>query len=232
MTLMVEPSGEPAASSQTGPTKITGTETDPTKPFPPQLPPDPGTAPTVPVEYRLPLEGRTSPPTALPSAQERMAALVGVQKAKRRRGFIIGLLVGQLLIVALDFGGKQLIHLLRHKFRFSAPIPLEAVVFIGMTAGIVLTALLIFFILGLQGMGYVFGSKKKVGLFTAVARGMKRSFKAAWALGLTLSVVGGTAWFMIPRDQWKPTARYLRDQGEKGYQGAKGWVESVVKPPK
>lgn len=230
---MVEPSPEARETSQTDATKIQPQDpTDATKIATPrpQLPPDPGTAPTVPTEYRLPLAGKTSPPTVLPSAQDRMAALNARQKAKRRRGFIIGLLAGQLLILAMDLGGKALMKALRNRVKFDAPIPLEAIVFIGMTAGIIFTGLLIFFVLGCQGMGYVFGTKK-VGFFTAVGRGIKRSFKAAWAVGLTLGVVGGTAWFMIPREQWKPTAKYLEEKGRKGVQGARDWVEKIVKPP-
>lgn len=181
------------------------------------------------MEEKPPEPAPPVPAVPKPTREERMAKINETQKGRGRRGFLIGLLAGQVLIVAMDFGGELLIHLLRDKVTFNAPIPLRAVVFIGMTAGIVMTGLLILFILGLQGAGYVVG-KKKVGFFTAVGRGMKRLWKAAWAVGLTLSVVGGTAWFLIPRKEWKPTAEWMQDKGDKAYQGAKGVVEKVIKP--
>ena len=157
-----------------------------------------------------------------------MANIQKIQKTRRRRGFLIGLLAGQILILAMDFGGVLLIHFLRNRVRFAGPLPLESLVFLGMTAGILITALLIAFVLGIQGAGYVFG-KKKVGFWTAVGRGMKRVGKAAWALGLTLGVIGGTAWFLIPRAFWKPTAAYVQEQGQKAYDGTKDWIRETLK---
>lgn len=158
------------------------------------------------------MEQPENPPAAevapKPTAKERQAAIHAGQKKKRLRGFLYGLLAGQILIIALDLGGSLLLHLFKDRLRMNAPVTLQALVFIGMAAGIVMTALLIFFVLGLQTLGSAFG-KKKVGFFTAVGRGMKNAFKAAWALGLTLGVIGGTAWFMIPAREWRPTADYL-----------------------
>ena len=159
-----------------------------------------------------------------PSAAERMANIHQIQKSRRRRGFLIGLLVGQLLIVALDFGGEGLVRLLGERVRFEPPVPLRALVFVGMTAGIVMTALIVLFLLGLQGAGWAFGKARR-GFFAAVGVGLKRVWKAAWSLGLTLGVIGGTAWFLIPRQEWKPTGQWLKAQGEKGYKGAKDWLK-------
>ena len=163
-----------------------------------------------------------------PSAAERRAAIETGQKTKRRKGFIMGLFVGQVIIIGIDLGFHFLIPVIEKKYQFNSPIPVQSLVFIGMTAGIVMTGLLIFFILGLQGAGYVFG-KKKVGFFTAVGRGMKRVFKAAWALGVTLGVIGGTAWFMIPGPSWKPTQAYLVEQKEKAVDKAKTFAEDLLK---
>ncbi len=163
-----------------------------------------------------------------PSAAERRAAIETGQKTKRRKGFVLGLFVGQLLIIGIDVGFSFLIPVIEKKYRFNSPLPIQSLVFMGMTAGIVMTALLIFFILGLQGAGYVFG-KKKVGFFTAVGRGMKRVFKAAWALGLTLGVIGGTAWFMIPGPWWKPTQAYLVEQKDNAVDKAKAFAEDLLK---
>lgn len=167
------------------------------------------------------------------SAEERMANLLRLQRARRRKGFLIGLVVGQGLIIAMDFGGELILKLLSKRIQFSPPpgLSLRGLVFMGMTAGIVLTGLLIFFILGLSGAGYVFGNKKKAGFVTAIGRGMKRVFKAAWAVGLTLGVIGGTSWFLIPRNEWKPTAGYLEGQGRKAVDGTKDWLKRVVTPP-
>lgn len=137
----------------------------------------------------------------------------------KARAFLTGLLAGQLLILLLDLGGGFLLR--SFKGRVKVPIPLEAIVFIGMTAGIVLTALLIFFALGVRGLGWTFG-KKDVGFFSAVGRGIRSTLQAAGALGLTLGIVGGTAWFMIPRAEWKPTVRFMDAQKERAVKWADG----------
>lgn len=169
-------------------------------------------------------QAENAPAAAKPTADERRAAIHEGQKRKRKRGFLYGLLAGQVLIILLDLGGRALLHLLRDRVRINAPVALEALVFIGMAAGIVITALMILFVLGLQGVGWAFG-KKKTGFFTAVGRGLKRVFQAAWALGLTLGVIGGTAWFMIPGNEWKPTVEYLDAQKDKAVHKAKGWID-------
>ena len=71
--------------------------------------------------------------------------------------------------------------------------------------------------------------KKKVGFFTAVGRGIKRMAQAAWALGLTLGVIGGTAWFMIPGREWKSTAEYMEAQKDRAVHKAKGWIDGLKK---
>ena len=150
------------------------------------------------------------------------------QKARRRRGFLWGLLAGQIVILILIFGGRAALHFLRDRVTFNPPIPLEALVFIGMAAGILFTALLIFFVLGLQGAGYVLG-KKKAGFFTSVGRGIRRCFHAAWALGLTLGVIGGTAWLLIPSGEREPTLDYMKDQGDKAIRKTKEWAEETLR---
>lgn len=170
-----------------------------------------------------------APEAPKPSAEERRAAIEAGQKTKRRKGFILGLFVGQLIIVGIDLGFSLLLPIIEKKYRFNSPLPIQSLVFIGMTAGIVMTALLIFFVLGFQSASYVFG-KKQVGIFTAVGRGMKRVFKAAWALGLTLGVIGGTAWFMIPGVWWRPTADYLDQHRKDAVEKIKQKAEDLLKP--
>jgi hypothetical protein len=191
--------------------------------------PDPGMAPKVPDEYRLPFHGKLTSPTAAPSPTERRANLDRIQKTRKRKGFLIGLLAGQVLVIGLDIGGVLILRAIEHKYAFKAPIPLQALVFLGMAGGIAITALLILFVLGLQGAGYVFGTKK-VGFFTAVGRGIRRVWKAAWALGLTLGIVGGTAWFMIPGTRWKDTTDYMKEHRDKAIRDARTWAEDFLKP--
>jgi hypothetical protein len=167
------------------------------------------------------------PAAKKPSAEERRAAIQAGQKSRRKRGFLYGLLAGQILIILLDLGGGALLHVLRDRVRVNAPVPLEALVFLGMTAGIAITALMILFVLGCQGLGWTFG-KKKIGFFGAVGRGLKRMFQAAWALGLTLGVIGGTAWFMIPGHEWKTTADYIEGQKDRAVHKARGWVDGLL----
>ena|SRR5687767_4253252 len=162
-----------------------------------------------------------------PSAEERRAAIQAGQKNKRKRGFLYGLLAGQIVIILIDLGGGALLHVFRDRIRVNAPVTLEALVFLGMSAGIVITALMIFFVLGMQGLGWTFG-KKKIGFFGAVGRGIRRIFQAAWALGLTLGVIGGTAWFMIPGREWKPTAEYIDGQKDRALHKARGWFDGLL----
>ncbi|HEX7897533.1 MAG TPA: hypothetical protein VF950_07215 [Planctomycetota bacterium] len=174
-----------------------------------------------------PEPGKPEPEAPRKSAAERRQAIQAGQTSKRKRGFLYGLLAGQILIIVIDLGGGALLHVFRDRVRVNAPIPLEALVFLGMSAGIVITALMILFVLGLQGLGWTFG-KKKVGFFTAVGRGVRRMFQAAWALGLTLGVIGGTAWFMIPGREWKTTADYLNERKDRAVEKAKGWVDGLL----
>ena len=180
-----------------------------------------------PPEERLPFHGKTASPTAAPSAAARMENLQQKQKGKRRKSFLVGLLVGQLLILALDYGGKLALYLLRDKLKPTGDLTLEARVFLGMTAGIVFTGLLIFFVLGLQGAGWLFG-RKKVGFFTAVGRGIKRTFKAAWAVGLTLGIIGGTAWFLVP----VATQDFLKKKGKDYVGEGQQWIQDQIKRAK
>ena len=198
---------------------------------PPALPAPPTEKAPLPEEFRLPLRGKMATHTALPGGEDRRRAIQEGQKRKRRKGFLVGLLVGQLLIVGLDLAGRLVLTLMKDKIRSSSPISHEALVFIGMTAGILITALLVLFVLGLQGAGWIFG-KKKVGFFTAVGRGARHVMKAAWALGLTLGVIGGTAWFMIPQAQWEPTAGYLKEQGDKALDKARQIGRDLLPVPK
>ena len=163
--------------------------------------------------------------------ERQVRAQIEIQKTKkerRRKGFLWGLLVGQIIILIVIFGSRTALFFLKDRVQFNPPIPLEALVFIGMVSGIVITALLIFFVLGLLGAGYLIGGKKgqkKAGFFTSVGRGIKRCFSAAGAIGVTLGVIGGTAWLLIPTDEREHTIDYLKIKGEDAYGTSKAWAE-------
>src|SRR5258707_13584287 len=78
---------------------------NPAAPVPKPELPDPKGALPIPDHFRLPFHGMMSTPTAVPSATERRYNLSLLQKSKRRRGFLTGLMAGQLLIMPMDFGG-------------------------------------------------------------------------------------------------------------------------------
>ena len=151
------------------------------------------------------------------------------KKDRRRKGFLWGLLAGQVIILIVIFGGRAALFFLKDRVKFNPPIPLEALVFLGMVSGILVTAIAIFFVLGFLGAGYFFGGKKgvkKVGFTTAVGRGIRRCFSATWAIGVTLGVIGGTAWLLVPTEKREPTIDYLKDKGGEAIRSSKEWAEN------
>jgi hypothetical protein len=159
-------------------------------------------------------------PTAVPSPAARLENLKQKEKASRRKKFLIALLAGQLLILLLDLGGEKLLGLLRNKLQYRGAVPLRSMVFLGMTSMIALIGVLIFLILGFKGARYVFGTKK-IGFFTALGVGIRRVWNEAWALGLILGVIGGTAWFLITSDAERAD---LKNKGREYYEKGKSWV--------
>src|SRR5882672_2409952 len=124
----------------------------------PELPNPRGALP-IPDNFRLPFHGKMVTPTAVPSATERRYNLSLLQKRKRRRGFLTGLLAGQVLIMAMDLGGMWFLHT-HPQVKLQAPIGVAAVVFLGMAIGgaVMIAALsLIFAGLGLRAL---FGNRR------------------------------------------------------------------------
>lgn len=198
------------------------------EPPPPQkLPlPEPRPSPPVPSNLRWPLEGRMDSPTVPPIAiSARRNELQASLRRRRRRGFLIGLVVGQLFVLALVFGGEALIKL-RPELRIDLPV--RTVVFAGVTAGLALTGVLIGLLLMIEGLLYVVRPKGKP-FGVALANGFRRTVRALLSLGITLIVVSGTAAAGVPIDQWKPQGRQL-------WQRLKGAVEKLAErkasPPK
>ena len=194
-------------------------------PEPPRLP-DLGPKPPVPAEYRFPFKGKMDQPTVIRTRKEREQERATAQKKRGARGFFIGILAGQLIVIGIDLAGAGALRFFGDRFKSTAPVPFPALVFAGMAIGIVLAALVMLAVLGLQGAGWFFGSNR-VGFFTAVGRGIKSVVKAAWALGLTLGIVGATAWLMIPGSEWARTATYFQERGLEGRERAKSWVTTL-----
>jgi hypothetical protein len=187
--------------------------------------PDPRGALPIPDHFRLPFHGKMATPTAVPSATERRYNLSLLQKRKRRRGFLTGLLAGQLLIMAMDFGGTWVLRS-HPQVKLQAPIGVQAVVFLGMAiGGVVMIAGLALIFAGL-GLRALFGPRR-VSLGRAAARGIARVFQTAFVLGLSMAVILGTAWFMIPGDEWAKTGTFARDQGRKVLAATKSRVKSM-----
>lgn len=194
----------------------------PEVPAKPQLP-DPNSALAVPDQFRLPFHGKMVTPTAVPSAMERAYHLAQAQKRRRRRGFLLGLLFGQLLIIALDLGGE--IFLRTHpNVKLQAPIRVASIVFLGMAAGaavMILAVALIYLVLALRALS---GRKSVV---AAAGGGIKRLVLTVLALGVSMGVILGTAWFMIPAADWKPTVEFARGKGRDALQASKAKVRSM-----
>ncbi|HLY11451.1 MAG TPA: hypothetical protein VKW04_19260 [Planctomycetota bacterium] len=190
--------------------------------------PDPKGALPIPDQFRLPFHGKMATPTAVPSATERRFNLSILQKRRRRRGFLIGLLSGQLLILAMDFGGTWFLHTHPH-VKLQAPIGVAAVVYLGMAIGgaVMIAALaLIFSGLGLRAL---FG-RRTVGLATAIGRGVQRVVQTTVVLGVSMAVILGTAWFMIPGDEWMKTGEFAKTQGRKMVAASMVRLKSILKP--
>ena len=50
-------------------------------------------------------------------------------------------------------------------------------------------------------------------------------------MGITIGVIIGTAWFMIPHEEWAPTVRFSEDQGVKAWESSKAGARSMFGVP-
>lgn len=191
--------------------------------------PDPKGALAVPDQMRLPFHGKMVSPTSVPSATERRYNMNRLQRQKRRRGFLTGLLFGQLLILAMDFGGSWFLKTHPH-IHLRAPIGVEAIVFLGMALGAAVMVVALAAIFAALGLRALFG-RREGGLATAAGRGIRRVVATTLVLGTSMAVILGTAWVLIPREEWRPTAEFARDKARTLAQDSASSLRSFVRPP-
>lgn len=124
------------------------------------------------------------------TSEERLAEIQAKRRARARRGFLFGLLAGQIVIVGVNLGIPLLLRLAQANV---ADLPL--LICAGILGGVALMGFVIGSLLAISGM---------VGIFHggSVWRGLRRAGRAAAALGLTAIFLGGTAFLMIPPEEW------------------------------
>ncbi len=168
--------------------------------LPPKEPDPPAAAPAVEVKR--------------PSRDERMDELARARKSRGRRSFLIGLMVGQLLILAVNFGVPWLVRAFPDRMRFDNPGRLPLLVFLGVTIGVALIGALIAILLFFSGVAAIF----KGG---SLWRGIVRTVKAAFSIGVTAGILSGTAFFLIPKSQWKKVPDQSIEMGKQGWERVK-----------
>lgn len=191
----------------------------------PQLPDTRGALP-IPEQFRLPLHGKMVTPTSVPSATQRQHNLNRLEKRRRRRGFLLGLLAGQILIIGLDLGGELFLRFNPH-IKLQAEIRVASVVFLGMAVGAALLILGVALIYAGLAVRALFGQKSE-GIVAAAGSGISRVILTALALGVSIGVIIGTAWFMIPHAQWRPTIRFAEEKGRQGVETSKSTFKSLI----
>jgi len=191
--------------------------------------PDPKGALAIPDQMRLPFHGKMVTPTSVPSAAERAYNLHRLQRRKRRRGFLVGLLCGQLLILAMDLGGSWFLRTHPH-VHLKAPIGVEAVVFLGMALGSAVMIVALSVIFAGLGLRALFG-RREGGLAAAVGRGLRRVVATVLVLGTSMAVILGTAWVLIPREEWRPTSEFVRGKARALAEASASTLRSLVRPP-
>jgi hypothetical protein len=165
---------------------------------------------------------RQAPPG--PSAAERQKAMQLQLKRRRRRGFLLGLLAGQLLIIGLDLGGTWFLKT-HPQVKLQAPFGVASIVFLGMAASAAAMLVAVALIYSGMALRSMFGRR----VVAAAGNGIVRIFATAFALSVTIGVIIGTAWFMIPHDQRTPTLHYAQEQGGKAVDASKAKVQSILR---
>ena len=219
------PPGDSAPTPAPAPAPAPAPDAVPDTPHKMDLP-DHKKAIPIPEQFRLPFMGKMSSPTAVPSAAQRQLNLDRLKKQRRRRGFLSGLLVGQLLIIALDMGGELFLRT-HPREKLQASVPVSAIVFLGMAAGAAVMILAVALIYGGMALRGLFGKKSAV---AAAGRGLWRVMLTLLTLGITMGVILGTGWFMIPAGRWKDTVEFAKDRGVGALNASKATLKGWLKP--
>lgn len=172
--------------------------------------PEPGPPP----EMAFPAATPATPPILpRPTHLQRITEIRSQQRARARRSFLLGLAVGQILVVAVDLLVPLLWKLKLVRPMESGRLPL--LVTLGVAAGIALVASLLILLLAVSGIA---------GLFTkgSLLRGLKRTGRALGAIGLTAAVLLGTAVLLIPRAQWSSAPGEIRSMIQEGWRQIRG----------
>ena len=110
------PEGAAASPEQKTPTKI-------------RLPDTRGALP-IPDHFRLPFKGKEATPTSVPSGTQRRFNLEHLKRKARRRAYLAGLLIGQILILGLSIFGDVVLR----DHPLDPAIRAAALVFLGVAA--------------------------------------------------------------------------------------------------
>lgn len=193
---------------------------------PPRTPlPDTKGALPIPDQFRLPFHGKMVTPTSVPSATQRRYNLVRLQRRRQRRGFLLGLLVGQIIIIAFDVGGELFLRTHPH-IRIAESLRVSSIVFLGMAAGAVLMTAGVAAIYAFQALCALRGPSRS----GSILRGLRRVFFTLCILAPTMGIILGTAWFMIPGESWKPTVDFARRKGAQGFKASSLRIRSLFGP--
>lgn len=186
--------------------------------------PDPKGALPIPDQFRLPFKGKVSPPTAVPSGTQRRFNLDRIQKRRRRRSFLSGLLVGQILIIGLDVGGP--LYLRYHpSIKLQADFGVPSVVFLGMAAGAAVMIAAVGLIHAVLALGTLRGKRR-----VPIGSGFRQMMMTVLALGVSIGVILGTSWFMIPPADWKPTVSFARNRSAEALGATTSKLRSLFSP--
>jgi hypothetical protein len=218
---------EPAANPQEVPPPASG-QAPVSEPAPKAILPDPKGVLPIPDQFRLPFQGKMAFPTSVPSATERRINMDRLKQNRRRRGFLLGLLFGQILILALDIGGSLFLHS-HPDVKLQAPFGVASIVFLGMAAGAAIMILAVVLIYGVMALRSLF-ARKNAGAARAVGQGIKRVVLTTLTLGVTMGVILGTAWFMIPHAEWNPTIGFAKEKGIEALRASKSKVKALLTP--
>lgn len=164
------PQGAAASPDQKTPGKI-------------KLPDTRGALP-IPDHFRLPFKGKEATPTSVPSVTERRFNLEHLRRRARRRAYLAGLLIGQVLIISLSIFGD--VYLRDHPL--DPPVRASSLVFFGVAA---ISALFV-----PAAGAYLAVVRARVSKGTLKSAESARATRTVLWLALAFGLLLATAWFL------------------------------------